>query len=445
LKTESLFMNLCRVTTPHGHEAYGYSFIPFITEIDPKGNAWTCITRKDVSLPNTMFSCHLDTAGHDLCLTGAHRKGTKVFSNGKSILGADDKVGATVMIKMIEANIPGFYVFHVGEERGGVGSGYLSKIFTDQKKFKGEEKDKPPLLRWVEKLNKCVAWDRRNTGSIITHQGSSRTCSDAFGTALAEAYGMGHKLDTGGTFTDTKNYRSIISECTNISAGFFNEHMNTESVDIEYVKQLVEKSLKINWEELPTSRDYTKEETKSYSWERDTSVLAPGTLVWLPYTDDIKRLTKARQARVMGIDKLGRNYLGVELEAHADTRYLLTCVSPKKEQITVRREVLWVVPEGNVFLHKEANDLLGEIPKTGGLQDPKTQPPVETSGATKAVNLLKPTPSSSTVQETSENSLLLQHLCPSCRAELDQRDVWMGQCLQCRSLLPQWYLELRES
>ena len=58
-----------------------------------------------------------------------------------------------------------------------------------------------------------------------------------------------------GVFTDTANFVSIIPECTNISCGYANEHVNMECQDLHHLERLGEAVLLVDWEALPTKRD----------------------------------------------------------------------------------------------------------------------------------------------------------------------------------------------
>jgi hypothetical protein len=82
-------------------------------------------------------------------------------------LGADDKAGVTVLLWMIQNNIPGLYYFFIGEEVGCIGSGLAAKYGN----FKGN-------------YDRIISFDRRDVGSIITFQSYSRCCSDAFANDL---------------------------------------------------------------------------------------------------------------------------------------------------------------------------------------------------------------------------------------------------------------------
>lgn len=136
-----------------------------------------------------------------------------------SCLGADCTAGVWIMREMIHNGCQGLYIFHAGEEQGGIGSTYIAT-------------KTPELLTGIQA---AIAFDRRGTRSVITNQGWSRTCSDAFGESLAKALGMGHVLDNGGTYTDTKEYIGLVPECSNLSVGYMGEHTKNESLDVPYL------------------------------------------------------------------------------------------------------------------------------------------------------------------------------------------------------------------
>ncbi len=123
------------------------------------------------------------------------------------------------MTEMIEAGVPGLYAFHRGEERGGLGSRYVAA-------------QEPERLAGIRA---AIAFDRRGTSSIITHQSGERCCSEDFAASLSRAIGLHHQADPTGTFTDTANYTDLIGECTNISVGYDAEHTPSETLDLDYL------------------------------------------------------------------------------------------------------------------------------------------------------------------------------------------------------------------
>ena len=194
----------------------------------------------------TLFCCHLDTVGHqELPVKKVYyEKSGRTFvgTDGNTILGADDKTGMVIMANMIDSNVPGTYYFLIGEEKGTVGSGLL---YSRQSKG------------ILSKFDRCIAFDRRSYGSIITRQMGKDCCSREFANALAAEFrkvGMRFKKDPGGVWTDSALFMGVIPECTNLSVGYFNEHRKIEEQDLSYMVVLADVVTKINWEKLPTVR-----------------------------------------------------------------------------------------------------------------------------------------------------------------------------------------------
>ena len=238
----STFLSLVTKTYPHGHEDEVLKFLPSLQK-DEVGNYYKIIGKT----PQTMFTSHLDTADRE-------QKDTKLYSmiendeeyivtDESTILGADDKSGVAVMLYMMSHNIPGLYYFFIGEERGGIGSNKLSRIYD--------------TVSYLKEIKRCVSFDRRNYHSVITSQLGRRCCSDEFGTALCKEYnknGLDLSLDPTGIYTDSASFIDDIRECTNISVGYFHEHTGQEYQNMNYLISLCEASIKVNWDSLPTIR-----------------------------------------------------------------------------------------------------------------------------------------------------------------------------------------------
>ena len=246
------FLELTNRTYPHGTEGELFPIL-FNTvdglQSDEFGNLFIKVGESDV-----MFTSHLDTA------TSANTPVSHVFdgkiikTDGKSILGADDKAGVTIMLNMIKNNIPGLYYFFLGEEVGCVGS---KKVAAVQKETK------------IEGINKVISFDRRGTTSVITYQSGRRCASDTFGRALAGELNKAddsfeYIIDPTGVLTDSVQFISIYPECTNISVGYQSEHTFSETQDIEHLTKLAEVCLKVDWNGLPVERDPSVTEYKSY-------------------------------------------------------------------------------------------------------------------------------------------------------------------------------------
>lgn len=246
------FLRLTNRTYPYGTEddlvssMIEQGIFPKDLQKDVNGNYFYKIGKS-----RTIFASHLDTACKDSTSVVHVFDGKFIKTDGKTILGADDKAGVTILLHLIKNNIPGLYYFFVGEEVGCIGSGLAAKY--------GDFKDK---------YDRIISFDRRDTGSVITYQSSSRCCSDAFADALAKQLnrcGMSYKKDEGGVYTDSAEFTHLIPECTNISVGYYREHTTSESQDIKHLEKLADSCLKVDWENLPVQRDPSKVEYRSYN------------------------------------------------------------------------------------------------------------------------------------------------------------------------------------
>lgn len=238
-KFTNTLANMCSMTTPHGHEAFTWAHLPSppkgqapqsggnygsaTTEIDCNDNYIVTIPGNGV---RTLWASHCDTVGTRPEPTKLTFDGRYMRSDGKTILGADDKTGCTIMSMMIRAGCSGTYMFFAGEEVGCVGSKALAKQVD--------------LLDY----DHCVSLDRRGYNDIITHQLGDRCCSDAWADAVGEMLGLHSKgiLDMGadptGMFTDSVSFVDVIPECTNISVGYFNQHDTDEYQNVEFAYEL---------------------------------------------------------------------------------------------------------------------------------------------------------------------------------------------------------------
>ena len=126
-------------------------------------------------------------------------------------LGGDDRCGVLCLLALVAERVPGTYIFHNCEEKGALGAHHITKTFD------------------LEKFNRAIEFDRRGTSSIITEMSFSKVCSVDFAKALAdslnEEVGFNYLSDPTGSYTDVYNYREIIPEVTNLSVGYYNEHI----------------------------------------------------------------------------------------------------------------------------------------------------------------------------------------------------------------------------
>jgi hypothetical protein len=166
MNVKEKFIQLTSKTYPHGHEQELFDLLPSYLKQDEFGNLYHQIGDN----PTTMFTSHLDTASYDYSVVNHVVKDNIIYSDGSTILGADDKAGVVILIYMMEYNIPGLYYFFLGEERGCIGSRKLSAV----------HQNKP-----INGIKKVVSFDRRGTDSVITHQVGGRCCSQDFAKELS--------------------------------------------------------------------------------------------------------------------------------------------------------------------------------------------------------------------------------------------------------------------
>lgn len=259
MNVKETFLNLTSHTVPHGKEIeYLKDKLPMnILKEDPVGNLYIKLGDS-----NTMFASHLDTVGGDVEVTHVI-KGKEIKTDGKSVLGADDKAGVVVMLYMIEAGVPGLYTFFMGEERGCIGSRALSAWI---------EKNKENEI--YKNINKVVSFDRKDVDSVITYQMSERCCSDAFADSLIAEFKkqkLTFRKDTGGSLTDSVHFTDLYPECTNLSVGYWSQHMNSERQDIEFLEKMCKACVRVAWEDLTIKREAGSTERLSYGRGRTSN------------------------------------------------------------------------------------------------------------------------------------------------------------------------------
>lgn len=211
-----------------------------VTLIDTAGNLHVDL-RTDPS-HRSMFTAHTDSVHNGGGINKVHVDGDFWRAGEGHALGGDDGGGVALLCHMIDAKIPGYYMFFRGEERGGVGSSWVAKnlpqLFSD--------------------LDRAVAFDRAGYSDVITHQSGGRCCSDVFADALANALSTEKDWfipDSTGVYTDTAEFTRLIPECTNVSIGYKNQHGDREELNVAFLKRLADTCLTLPWDDLPVARD----------------------------------------------------------------------------------------------------------------------------------------------------------------------------------------------
>ena len=234
-----MLLEMLEYMRPEGSEAqkeFCERFLePLMGKPDAHGNYTLIIGDK----PRVSFMAHHDTV---------HRVGGKqkleltsdnlIFSDA-NCLGADCTTGVWLITEMIKAKIEGVYVVHAGEEVGCVGSSALVK-------------ERPA---WIKHVDAAISFDRKGMSSIITHQMGMRTASEAFAKSFAEAVNLDMVSDDGGSYTDSNEYAYVISECTNISVGYYNQHTKNEYQDLDFAYILRDALIQADWSKLVFKRD----------------------------------------------------------------------------------------------------------------------------------------------------------------------------------------------
>lgn len=236
------FLELTKYTVPHGHEDkfYGNMLVSMGFVRHQTGNYILKLGEKS----RTLFVAHLDTADTmPMKIEQVVDADGYIFTDGSTILGADDRAGLAVLLYLISQNIPGTYLLTVGEEAGLVGAYAILPYIT-----KG-------------RFDRAIEFDRMDKNEIITHQMKQRCASRTFARALAKQFrkhsdGVINLVPSDrGSYTDTKLFKSLIPECTNIAIGYTGQHTTYESQDGSYLLTIAHAAAKVDWESLPVDNE----------------------------------------------------------------------------------------------------------------------------------------------------------------------------------------------
>lgn len=292
--TSDMFLSLTEYTCPNGFEEEMYDTM--LRDLgwtkDGDGNYYFLTS----TTSTTVFTAHLDTADYAIPHKVNHmfREDPTTHSifartDGSSILGADDKAGVAILLKMAHVHkVPGLYMLFVGEECGGIGSMAAAKTLKEA---------------FYKTYKRIVSFDRRGYDSVITHQSGGRSASQVFATELSERLNTAGKSvgwafryapDSGGTFTDSASFMEGIPECTNISVGYSGAHMKNEEQDLSFLDALSDAVALVDWETLPTERDPSVREVYRYNtggWGWSSGQRTGGDSAWYGDGDYSKSYT----------------------------------------------------------------------------------------------------------------------------------------------------------
>lgn len=263
--------------------------LPLGAKADRWGNLWLTVGQGSPIL----WSSHTDTvhrtAGKQLVLWGAGIASLAPDQPALECLGADCAAGAWLMREMVQASVPGTYVWHAEEEMGGVGSGAVADLSPDR--LKG--------------IDYAIALDRRGHRDIIVRQAGGQCASAAFaasvGAILAGAGLPGYEASDRGTFTDTANYTGLVRECTNLSVGYMAEHSKHETLDTDHIQRLRDALCRADWSKLALARTipltpdptlnpagFDREIDREFSLDRHISPNPAVSAAWVRrYSEDV--------------------------------------------------------------------------------------------------------------------------------------------------------------
>ena len=205
---------------------------------DDFGNVHVLVGRS-----KTLFSSHMDTMHREdginpykIILSSDDQETHKRYRAQAECLGADCAAGVAIMVSMIRDGVAGYYVFHDGEEVGCLGSRFLA---TDE--------------IFLKQFHRAIAFDRKGSKSIITHQSGIETAGGTFVYELGIEFlkhGLSLAADDRGVYTDVFHYRHHIPQCTNLSVGYHFAHSPKEWLDLVFLKRMARACAKVQWETL---------------------------------------------------------------------------------------------------------------------------------------------------------------------------------------------------
>lgn len=250
-KPAQIFLDLPNQTVPCGYEMTMYHDLLTKHGFELKDTHYIL----KIGNPDTAIIAHLDDVSKNSTKINHILEGGMVKTDGKTILGADDRAGISLILYMVSNKVNGCYILYTGEECGLIGSSEHA-------------------AKWdLPEIRKAISLDRAGKVDVITHQSHERTCSDEFADGLIAMLGMGHKRCELGSFTDSYSLRGVASECTNLAVGYKYQHTVKETQDLKYLDELGEALIKCDFNSLPTTRTPVKEDKWDYRGYSKTPVL----------------------------------------------------------------------------------------------------------------------------------------------------------------------------
>lgn len=238
------YLDMLSYKRPHGSASERKFINRFLRPLRPRedgsGNLIIEVPQADGTRSTVLWSSHTDSVHKESGKQLVHVADDGfVRAVGSDCLGADCASGVWLMVEMIKAKVPGVYVFHRGEERGGIGSRYIAK-------------ETPELLDGIQY---AIAFDRQDFNEVITHQWGGRCCSDDFARSLGAQISERYEPSSNGVFTDTAHYTDLVPECTNISVGYQYQHTLRERQHLGHLEALRDRLISLDVSKLVVARD----------------------------------------------------------------------------------------------------------------------------------------------------------------------------------------------
>jgi|GEM_PF-5941420 len=167
----------------------------------------------------------------------------KIFAVNSECLGADDGAGCWILLEMIFAKVPGYYIFTKNEECGGKGA---QQLFMDQK---GSS--------WFSEVSWFIEFDRKGQSDVIYEHFTGPCASLVDAKAICDLLSpLGLKPCDRGCYTDIAEFACETVACVNLSVGYEAAHTEKEYLDLNYIKKLRNLVISVDWSRLPKPTKY---------------------------------------------------------------------------------------------------------------------------------------------------------------------------------------------
>lgn len=209
---------------------------------------------------NIGYVAHLDTVHRTEGPQDIIVHNGKVSAVGAECLGADDGAGIWLLVEMMRAKKPGYYVFTTDEEIGCVGAEKMVEEIGESE--------------WYKDIQWFVEFDRKGTAEVIYDNFGGLCASKEDAQTMCDFLGLGHVPSAHGCFTDIVAFAKTTRACLNISAGYKGAHTPQEELDLSYLFRLRNKICSLDWSTLKTPIGYKEDPKMFYSYGMQGSFLS---------------------------------------------------------------------------------------------------------------------------------------------------------------------------